>query len=242
MKGEHMNRITETLGLQSFAVGADLKLTTILLASSLLPALQRCWGSIEVGEHLFGRTGGLPAPVFMFAAMFVIMGVLPLILLSRVLHESPGAYGLQLGDWRVGGLGVLILAPIIAAALLYPASQTEEIRAYYPFARSAASSWGDFLILEGSRVALFYTAWEFFFRGFVLFGLANKLGVWPAICIQTIPQCLWHIGMPNGELLSSIAGGILFGLIALRTRSIVWPFMLHSFIGVCLDVFVITTH
>jgi membrane protease YdiL (CAAX protease family) len=94
-------------------------------------------------------------------------------------------------------------------------------------------------MLEAPRGALFYTAWEFFYRGFMLFGLRRYVGDWLAICIQTIPQCLWHIGMPTGEILSSIAGGILFGIMALRTRSILWPMLLHFSIGVFLDLFIV---
>lgn len=94
-------------------------------------------------------------------------------------------------------------------------------------------------MLEIPRILLFYTAWEFMFRGFLLFGLRPLLGDWMAICVQVVPSSLWHIGLPSGELFAAIAGGVLFGVMAVRTRSIVWPFVLHSLIGVGLDLMII---
>ena len=219
----------------------ELKISVILLGSAVLPAVQRCWGSIEFWESMFGADGGLRAPLFMFATAFLCLGLIPYATIRFLFRESPRGYGVRLGEWKSGALGSLILAPLIAVALLYPASLTAEFRAVYPFARTALTSWSDFILLEFTRVVLFYTAWEFFYRGFMLFGLADHFGAWPAICIQVIPQCLWHIGMPTGELLSSIAGGILFGVMALRTRSVLWPWLLHCFIGVCTDAMVVLT-
>ena len=61
---------------------------------------------------------------------------------------------------------------------------------------------------------------------------------WMAICVQMVPQCLWHIGLPPGETFSSIASGILFGVITLRTGSIVWAWILRYAIGVSLDILI----
>jgi membrane protease YdiL (CAAX protease family) len=40
-------------------------------------------------------------------------------------------------------------------------------------------------------------------------------------------------------LFAAIAGGILFGVMALRTRSIVWPIVLHALIGIGLDFMIV---
>jgi membrane protease YdiL (CAAX protease family) len=183
----------------------------------------------------------LQSAVFMFAAAFGLLGLIPLAIIVFVYREHPKAYGLHVGDWKLGlGLNA-ILFPIIALLLLYPASQTDEMIAFYPFAKGAGDSPMAFLSLQAPRCLLFYTAWEFFFRGFMLFSLRRYVGDWLAICIQTIPQCLWHIGMPAGEILSSIGGGILFGILALRTHSILWPLLLHCLIGVGLDSLILIT-
>ncbi len=236
-----MKAALQVLDLRTLIGRGELKITVILLASALLPAVQKAWGSIEFFEKIVGADGGLRAPAYMFVTAFLCMAVVPLLTIRGAFRESLRKYGLTLGDWKTGAVCVTVFAPIIGIALLYPASQTAEFQAFYPFARSAANSWTQFVIHELMRIVLFYTAWEFFFRGFILFGLKDHFGAWTAICIQVIPQCLWHIGMPTGELLSSIAGGILFGAMALRTGSILWPWLLHCFIGVCTDVMVVLT-
>lgn len=236
-----MKSFTRALDLSTLVGKGDLKVSVILLGAAILPAIQRCWGSMEFWARTFGASGDVRAPLFMFCTTFLSMGLIPLLVVRYLFHESPRQYGLRLGNWKLGSLSTIVLAPIIAIALLYPASQTSEMRSFYPFAQTAMTSWLDFLLLELPRVIVFYTAWEFFFRGFILFGLERQFNAWPALCIQVIPQCLWHIGMPTGELLSSIAGGLLFGLMALRTRSIVWPWILHCFIGICTDLMIILT-
>jgi membrane protease YdiL (CAAX protease family) len=57
--------------------------------------------------------------------------------------------------------------------------------------------------------------------------------------IQTISSCLIHLGKPESEIIGSIVVGILFGVIALRTRSIWYVFLIHAGIGVLTDLFII---
>jgi len=227
--------------MRSLLGGFQLEPTVILLLSSLLLSLHRCFGSIEFATQTFEGWSGLVASVYMFGTAFLLLGIVPFCVIVFLLGRDPREYGLSLGDWRLGSLITLTLFPAIACGLLFPASMTPEMREFYPFAPEAADSPATFAALELSRGLLFYTSWEFFFRGFMLFGLRRYVGDWLAICTQVIPQCLWHIGMPTGEIFSSIAGGVLFGVMALRTNSILWPLLLHWLIGVGLDVFIVVT-
>jgi len=236
-----MKEYMKTLGLQSLLKEIELEPTIILIMSALLLSVHRLFGSIEFSRGVFDTWSGLESSLFMFGAAFVLLGLIPLATIVCVFRKHPAEYGLQVGNWRLGLQTNFILIPVIALALLYPASQTPEMRSFYPFAKEAIDSPLAFMMLEIPRGLFFYTAWEFFFRGFMLFGLRRYVGDWLAICIQVIPQCLWHIGMPTGEILSSIAGGILFGIIALRTNSIFWPLLLHYVIGLGLDVLIVVT-
>lgn len=177
----------------------------------------------------------------MFTSGFILLGLFPLALIPLFFQENLEDFGLKIGDWKFGLISILILFPIITGIVLYPASQMEEIRAFYPFDKGAGATISGFFRLEISRGMLYYSAWEFFFRGFMLFGLRRYVGNWLAICIQTIPSALWHIGMPTGEILASIPAGILFGLLALRSGSILWPWLLHLLIGIGIDLLIILT-
>jgi uncharacterized protein len=211
----------------------------ILLSAALLPTLHRYFGSIEFARTYLPELSASSASVFMFISAFIVFGMIPLALVVFLWKESPVNYGLRLGDWRLGLKANAVLFPVIAIMLLYPSSMTTEMTGFYPLDRTAGESVYMFLRHEIARVLFFYSAWEFFFRGFILFGLRKYVGDWLAICIQTIPSCLWHIGMPTGEIFASIAGGLLFGILAIRTGSILWPLLLHVLIGITLDLFIV---
>lgn len=217
----------------------ELKPGIILLMSALVITLHRYFGSVEFAYISFPGQSGFTVSLYMFISAFLMMFVLPVIIIRAFFNEPLSDYGFRIGDWKTGSSFILYLLPVITILLLYPAANTKEMIDYYPLDKGAGSSAVSFVRFEFVRVALFYTAWEFFFRGFMLFGLRKYMSDWLAICCQTLPSCLWHIGMPAGEILSSILGGILFGVMALRTGSIIYPFILHAMIGILLDLLIV---
>lgn len=234
-----MLRVIENFNWGTLNPRRNWKPTILLLLPSFLVAIHRIFGSMEFSHQFFPQGSNLHAAFYMFASSFFLMGILPLGIILFVFREDPKEYGLRVGDWKFGIFSLLVLFPLIAGILLYPASQIQEMRNFYPFDKGAGVSTVAFLRLEIPRGLLYYTSWEFFFRGFMLFGLRKIVGDWNAICIQTLPSTLWHIGMPTGEVFASIFGGILFGLLSIRTRSILWPFLLHFLIGVGMDFFIV---
>jgi len=230
-----------TLNPNGLYTGEQLKPTIILLLATILPTIHIYFGSIDFARKTFPSISGFGASNYMFISMFILMGLLPVAVLLFIFKEPLRNYGLTVGDWRKGFPLTIFLIIVIAGLMLYPSSQTVDFRNIYPFDKGAGESIFSFLRFEILRGLFFYTAWEFFFRGFLLFGLRTFVGDWIAICIQTIPSCLWHIGLPTGEIFASIVAGILFGIIAVRTNSILWVFLLHYLIGVLLDLFIVIT-
>ena len=80
--------------------------------------------------------------------------------------------------------------------------------------------WTTFLDLIG---------WEFFFRGFILWTYVRSFGP-DGLWLQAVPFALAHIGKPSIETFSTIFGGFAFGWLAYRTRSFLYPFLLHWFV------------
>jgi len=220
----------------------SIKPATVIITSTLLVVLHRYFGSLDFAQQLFGSGKTFLPPSYMFASAFLLLGLIPTLIITFGFNERLKDYGLTLGDKKAGMLSLVVLSPLIVLALIYPASQTAEMKNFYPFDSSAHLSIENFIQLEFWRVILFYTSWEFMFRGFMLFGLRKYVGDSMALCIQVIPSCLWHIGMPTGEIISSIPGGLLFGILALRTGSIIYPFILHCIIGISLDLLIIITY
>jgi membrane protease YdiL (CAAX protease family) len=153
---------------------------------------------------------------------FLLQFCVPVALVVLVWRDDPRRYGLIAGDWKLGlpiALGgIVIMAPII----WYLGHQPDFVRYYAPLV-AGRPAWR--LVLE-SGLDMF--AWEFFFRGWLLWTFGRKYGA-DAIWLQTVPFVLMHLLKPELEQLSTILGGVFFGLLAWRTRSFLWGFLLHWF-------------
>jgi membrane protease YdiL (CAAX protease family) len=149
-------------------------------------------------------------------ALFLAVPLVTLLLL----RERPSEYGLHIGEWRVGlavavGLAALVTPVVILAAGL------PDFQLYY------ATLEGGLLAFVG-RV-LDVGAAEFLFRGFLMWTLirvAGPLGV----VLATFPFVFIHLGKPELETLSTFFGGLAFGWLAWRTRSVLYGALLHAYI------------
>jgi membrane protease YdiL (CAAX protease family) len=183
----------------------DWKVVTVIVVSTL---------TIAIDHH---------HRVFAYKAydrLFLYLGV-PLLVILVVFRESPARYGFQLGDWKAGL--ALTVAGCIGMALVMPfVARTRVFRSYYaPQAYSA--------IPVPLDAALDLFGWEFLFRGFLLFALYPVCGPY-AILLQAVPFTIAHFGKPELETLSCIFGGSAFGYVAWRSRSFLYPFLIHWFL------------
>jgi uncharacterized protein len=169
---------------------------------------------------------------------FVLMFVVPAAVAKFGFKRSLRDLGVQAGKVREGLKWTAIIAPLMLLSA-YLGSFDPAMQAEYPLAKSAAvASLPLFFVLEIGYL-LYYFSWEFLFRGYMLFGLEKKFGALTAILIQTIPSAIVHIGKPFNESFSAILAGLLFGLVAIRTRSIFWPMLLHAVVGLGTDLFML---
>jgi membrane protease YdiL (CAAX protease family) len=109
---------------------------------------------------------------------------------------------------------VALVFPLVALAARTPAMQ-----AYYA---GDEGNWQGLI----PPIALSLVGWEFLFRGFLLFALAALMGP-TAIVAQAVPFALAHFGKPELETITTVIGGSLFGWVAWRTRSVVYPYLIH---------------
>jgi membrane protease YdiL (CAAX protease family) len=209
--------------------GDQFKPTVILLVS---PLLMLTW-------HYFGAPDAWDQPavgaVCSFLACLVLLGVVPALIVKLAFRERLADYGVQLGNRVLTVQSFLLLAPgcVLAA---YLASCDPATRDVYPLNKSAGSSPGIFA-LHACTYLLFYVGWEFHFRGFLQFGLRDKLGAANALLVQVMASSLLHIGRSGMEAYAAILGGILWGVIAYRTRSLLSGLLQHFLLGIALDWF-----
>jgi uncharacterized protein len=182
----------------------DWKIVTVTIVSTLLLMIDYYHRFFE--EKYWDR-------VFLYL-------IIPLLIILIFFRENPKEYGFSFGDWKLGLtytlLGCLLMAPVI----YFLGSGDEAMKKYYE-RFLVGLPWTTFLDLIG---------WEFIFRGWILFAYARKFGH-EALWLQAVPFAIAHISKPEIETLSTIFGGFAFGWVAWRTKSFVYPFLIHWFIG-----------
>jgi uncharacterized protein len=164
-----------------------------------------------------------------WVSSLIYFAVLPILTITVILRRNPLDFGLRLGNFKVWGFYV-IATLIFALPILYIASRSSVLANYYTLPQ--------FDVVKYSLEATVYLfAWEFIFRGFLLFGLKEKLKE-SSILVQMVPFVLVHFGKPEIETISTILTGIYFGYVAYRGNSY-WPaFIIHLFINIVFIIFV----
>ena len=181
----------------------DWKVVTITIASTLLLMVDY--------YHRLTPDKGLDRTILYL--------LIPLFFIIVIFRENPREYGFTLGDWKAGIL-ITLLAIILIAPVLWLVARGGAMQSYYQ-KQVGGLPWNTFVDLFG---------WEFIFRGWLLFGYARKFGP-QALWLQAVPFALAHLSKPEVETLSTIFGGFVFGWVAYRTKSFLYPFLIHWFVG-----------
>jgi len=193
--------------------GYDLNLIAVVGISTLVLILQR----------YYPLNIDFPAATQLFYYLLV-----PLAAGWLLFRDKPSDYGIRIGRWKLAI--ILTTAALAAMALiLYGAGKMPEFRSYY---HRNAIDWSELLL----GAALYMFAWEFLFRGYMLFGLEKSIGK-SAIFVQAIPFVLLHLGKPFLETLACIPGGFILGYVSYRTRSFLPCFIIHLGIYVMMFFF-----
>lgn len=164
----------------------------------------------------------------------VFLLLVPALVYRAVVGRLDGA-GLRWGDARFGLPAVLGLG-VVAVPIIVLSASDAALALTYPWPGAWAGSSAAALVLWAGTYFLYYVAFEAFYRGFVLNTAARAIGVPSALWLQAIMATLIHLGKPLPELLAAAPASLLFGVLALRSKSILYPALLHLVIGLTLDV------
>ena len=225
---------------EKYLRGWEQQATVILLASGLLLMMHRYYSRRSFFKRHFAEYF-INIPLveshwyyYWFLTTALTLLLLPVLVAQFGTKERLRDYGFRLGTqklgWSVTGIAWVLMIPVvILAVIVYP-----PFVAKYPLCKAVANSWQAFLPYQ-LAYGVYMFSWEFFFRGFMLFGLERKFGNY-ALLIQTIPFAVMHYTKPLPEAIGSVIAGVLLGVLALETRSFIYGAAIHWLVAMTMDV------
>jgi hypothetical protein len=220
----------------------DLRAGLVLVTAAVCLVIPKYFGSPESFRHfpwLVSLFEGLPYPdlhphLFWSAFKLVHYGLIPWLCIRFVLRSSARAHGLRfVWEPKVFALYLGLLAVVLPVT--YLASSNASFLRTYPKYAGAGDSLEQLLLWEAAYTFQFLML-EFFFRGFLIFALSRFIGSL-SLFVMVVPYAMIHLAKPLPECLGAILTGIVLGTIALRTRSIYGGVLVHSVIGISMDLF-----
>lgn len=180
----------------------------------------------ELLSHVYER-------MFAFTAFFVVPAGIARVGLGEPLSD----FGLKLGKWWRGVPLLAASLPVATLGAIYASSQ-EDFQDEYPMCDTAREDLISFLVYEFSNVH-YYIGWEFFYRGFLDRGLEQEFGQAGATAFQSVASTLMHIGKPRDGTIGAIFAGPGFAWMERFTDSVIYPTILHWWLGFALDAAVV---
>ncbi|PQJ81786.1 CPBP family glutamic-type intramembrane protease [Polaribacter glomeratus] len=133
--------------------------------------------------------------------------------------------------WKPYLVLLLIVFPFIIFASFQPSFLQQ-----YPTIGNAGTfinKWIALAIYEPIYLIDFVTI-EWFFRGFLILGMVKFLGS-KAILPMVALYAFFHIGKPTGEIIGSVFGGYILGIVSLHSRSIIGGIIIHIGVAFLMD-------
>jgi len=173
----------------------------------------------------------------LFGVLF--FGISSLIVVLYVLKMSVSSFGVA--PPNLSGLIWLLIMSVVMLPMSYFNSKNPENLTQYPQIRHHEWSTGLLMLSALSWIAYLF-AYEFMFRGFLLFSSLPVLGVWPSIILNTAIYSLVHIPKGSKETLGAIPFGIFLSYLAIETGSFWIAFFAHVVLALSNEWFSLAAH
>jgi membrane protease YdiL (CAAX protease family) len=220
----------------------EFKPAIVLISSPFLLIVHRYYVTATFFQKTFGQyfQDSSYSPIYPYYYWFLVSSItfilLPIVLIRFGIREKIKDYGFRFSraklGWSFVTIGFLVMLPIVLIA-----SHLASFQNKYPLCKLAATDWVIFIPYQ-LAFGIYILSWEFFFRGYMLFGLEERFGKY-SILIQMIPFTILHYGKPFSESVGAILAGIFLGVVAMETRSFIYGALLHWLIAASMDASVI---
>lgn len=225
LKNEFRNLIAETKTL-------EFRIVYIFMSVAFIVFLSLTAASPAFYYDYFGRNR-LDSRIYWFLVDGSFMFLIPVLSIKFIFRKRLSDFGFTLGDKKFG-LVTSALFFVFMFIVVWIVSASQEFTVAYPQGGAALKTDIRLLFFYEFCVLIYMLGWEFLWRGYMLFGLKEKMGYY-TIFIQMIPFFILHKGKPEIELFASIFAGIILGIQALRSRSFVYSWILHWLVMVSID-------
>nr|WP_294904094.1 CPBP family intramembrane glutamic endopeptidase [uncultured Lacibacter sp.] len=173
--------------------------------------------------------------VFQKLTGVLFLGIIPAIYFFAVKQYSFADLGLQWGNYKTSLIYILVMGVLIVT-LNYFASNKPDRLAFYPQMR--LKEWTIKRVLINSfSWAAYLLAYEFLFRGVLLFSCMEAFGFWPAVAINIALYSTTHIPKGSGETIGAIPYGLLLCYVSVLTGSIAVAFFTHLIMALSNEFF-----
>jgi membrane protease YdiL (CAAX protease family) len=183
-------------------------------------------GSAEIIHKLFSPRpddNTIPVLYTRFNGV-IIFGLIPLLIIHQSTDISFADLGFS-GFSRESLLWITVFLIVFLPVNFFNSKSKENLR-MYPQIRKMEWSRGLLLISAFSWV-LYLLAYEFLFRGVLLFSSLALLGYWPAILLNAGIYSLAHFPKGPKETYGAIPMGIILSVLTIKTGSIWIAFFAH---------------
>ncbi|MEO6313931.1 MAG: CPBP family intramembrane glutamic endopeptidase [Chitinophagaceae bacterium] len=159
----------------------------------------------------------------------LVLVIIPLLLFWWQQKTPASFWGITTKNfnWHPYALMLLIMVPLIGFA----STQSDFLHTYPKLKQVAFINdisehpfW--YKLLYEISYGIDFLSIELFFRGFLVFAFVRYAGA-DAVLPMAVFYCSIHFGKPLFECISSFFGGMLLGIIAYRTQSILGGIMVH---------------
>lgn len=169
-----------------------------------------------------------------------LYGFVPLVLIIFIFKNSTSSYGFEMKNSLITGITVLALICIVVPISLFTSRSTGNLE-FYPQIRE--KEW-NFSLLTVSAVSwiAYLLAYEFMYRGFLLFSCFHAFGAWPAIIINASLYSLTHLVKNKREGVGAFFIGIILCVLVLHIGSLWVAFYVHLIMALSNEWFSLKAH
>jgi len=195
--------------------------TLIGLASKLSPELGATLAKYRELVRMLTWIGG--AFIFYFA--------IPALVVRVVFGHRLADYGLRLKGF-LGHLPIYLLLFLPVGALVLVVAGTPDFAKKYPLYHEPLGIVD--MLTWSLGYALQFFSLEFFFRGFMIHGVRDRMGS-SAVFAMILPYVMIHFTKPFYETIGAVVAGSVLGILSLRTGSIAGGIFIHTAVAWSMD-------